>query len=619
MRLKKLKVKGFRSLKDVEVGFSDLTVLIGENDAGKSSILDLLEILLGNKPLEKDDFYYPLEGIQESKIEIECEFSLGENDEQAQEFSKNGSLIIKKNFHSNIQNVESKYWGTKMTDETLDVNFSSLGADEQKAFIQRLQPDVPEQDVSNAPKRVAWFKIYCDSAAKIDAWIEFPVRLEKLLPRFERYSAMDYKTPSVLVAKTLKQVYEETIFETVQEDGIETRRLIKELRDVEDKAKQQMSARVEDLEEYIKRYNKRIKDFDYQPKFDFLDSLKPGEFLVNSGRGLHPLSKIGDGSKRRMHMAVTDWDKDINIAQARADSNLPSIIRGYDEPDTNLHYGAQRLMYQSIEEIVTSENSRVQAILCTHSLAMIDRAPTQNIRMLSMSDQGYTEVQKLETQNDPDVENFLLGLARELGITNSIIFYERCFVLIEGETEENALPILYKKIYKRSMVEDGIRLINVKGNGAVKEFLKILSNNRQKYTLVFIDKDSIGNRAAKLSPNVLHEAQFSEEFLREHVIYIGEQEFEDAFSNKAIINCLNQNWPKVLGCWEEIEIQSMRAEKKFSDALKKSVFESHTQEDGRQWSKPDFGKVLADFCENSDIPVSVVSFFEKARQIAQVS
>ncbi len=614
MRLNRLHVKGFRSLKDVEIIFTDLTVLIGENDAGKSSILDLLEILLGNKPLEENDFYCSLNGTPETKIEIEAEFILGENDDQARKFSINDRLRIKKIFTSERKLVESKYWGAKIADDTLNIDFTALDADKQKEFIQRSQHDITDQEISNAKKRVEWFTNYLKNAPKTEDWIDSQSVIEKLLPRFERYSAMDYKTPSAIVAKTLKQVYEQTIFETAQENGLESRRLVKELRDVEEKARKQISTKVDDLEKYIKRYNKRITGFGYQPNFNFLDSLKDGEFLVNSGRGLHPLSRIGDGSKRRMYMAVMDWDKDVNIIQAKADANLPSIIRGYDEPDTNLHYGAQRLMYQSIEEIVTSENSRVQAILCTHSLAMIDRAPTQNIRMLTMNEQGCTEIEKLETQDDPEIENFLLGLARELGITNSMIFYERCFVLIEGETEENALPILYKKFYNRSMVEDGIRLINIRGNSAANEFLRILSSNRQKFTLVFIDADSKDHRAAKLSKDTLKDARFAEDFIKNHVFYVGNKEFEDAFPDDVIVKCLNLRWRKNEGDWNEVEIRNLRESKKFSDAIKQAVHENSHY--GDKWDKPYFGKALAENCNIEQIPQVIKDLFIQAQEIA---
>ena len=46
-------------MKNVEITFKDdLVVLIGENDGGKTSIVDTLKIMFNNKTVEEDDFYY---------------------------------------------------------------------------------------------------------------------------------------------------------------------------------------------------------------------------------------------------------------------------------------------------------------------------------------------------------------------------------------------------------------------------------------------------------------------------------------------------------------------------------------------------------------------------------
>lgn len=615
MQLTKLSVNGFRSLREFNVDFSKLAVLIGENDAGKSSVLDLLDIFFTGKHPDQDDYFCSLDGERAKTIDVVCEFSIGENDDSAKPFAVNNVLVIKRIYKAGDQSFETSYLGEVFENEDLNVDFRDLDANSQRTLIRKLNPDVLDADISNTEKRISWFHAHCGQATKRQDWLQSPPRWGNFLPRFERYSAMDYKTPSSLVSKTLKQVFEQTIFETEGDNG--ERKLIKELRDVEAKARKELSVKINELEGHIKKYNKRIKDIGYEPEFDFVNSLKSGEFLIDTGRGSHLLTKIGDGSKRRLFMAVMDWDREVTISQARDESNLPSIIRGYDEPDTNLHYGAQRLMYQTIDEIVNSENSRVQAVLCTHSLAMIDRAPSQNIRKLSLDDDGCTQVEKLVTNDDPEIENFLLGLARELGITNSIMFYERCFVLIEGETEENALPILYKRIYGRSLIEDGIRVINVRGNGAVKEFLKILSTNRQKFTLVFIDNDSRGDPSAKLRPEIFREAQFGEEFIREQVVYVGDQEFEDLFSNSSIANCLNHHWPKANGLWQDEEIDPLRRERKFSDALRRVVYGNQNPDSGSNWSKPEFGKILAESIDQSGIPQSILDFFEKMRSVAQ--
>ena len=48
MRLKKLRLKNFRSYRDVEFDFDNLNVIIGKNDVGKSTVLDALNIFFNS-------------------------------------------------------------------------------------------------------------------------------------------------------------------------------------------------------------------------------------------------------------------------------------------------------------------------------------------------------------------------------------------------------------------------------------------------------------------------------------------------------------------------------------------------------------------------------------------
>ena len=234
--------------------------------------------------------------------------------------------------------------------------------------------------------------------------------------------------------------------------------------------------------------------------------------------------------------------------------------------------------------------------------------------MLCLSD-GCTSIEQLETDGDPDVEQFLRELARELGITNTLMFYERCFILVEGETEENALPILYRKIYGNSLLEDGIH-INLKGNGSAKEFLKLLGRNRQELTIVFVDNDTQNNREAHLTEETLCYAGFSDDFIAERFLYVGDQEFEDAFSDAVISRCLQAEWPKSEGEWIPDNIVPLREKnKKFSKALQDLVWQN-TTEDMPKWSKPIFGKELAQCCNDGEVPQAIQYLFEIARAVA---
>jgi predicted ATP-dependent endonuclease of OLD family len=60
MKIKKIKIKNFRSYKDeVEIALGDLTAFVGKNDIGKSTVLEALDIFFNDSKgvikLDKDD------------------------------------------------------------------------------------------------------------------------------------------------------------------------------------------------------------------------------------------------------------------------------------------------------------------------------------------------------------------------------------------------------------------------------------------------------------------------------------------------------------------------------------------------------------------------------------
>lgn len=305
-------------------------------------------------------------------------------------------------------------------------------------------------------------------------------------------------------------------------------------------------------------------------------------------------------------MATLDWDQQILFER---DESARAIIRGYDEPDTNLHYEAQRRMYNTIADIAQQDSSRVQAIICTHSLTMIDRAPAACINLLRLSESGDTDVEILETDNDPEVEDFLHLLASELGITNTMMFYERCYIIVEGATEENSLPVLYRRVYGRSMIDDGIRLINIEGKGGRRGLLKLFGKNRQEITLSLLDPDDD-------LVSELEYAGFSEENMEKNVIYVGDKEYEDAFSNEDLCACLSEVWPRVDGrSWTNEDLQPLREDdKKFSSALLELIYVNTNT--GPECKKPVLGVELAKRCLLERIPDPIKRLFERSREIS---
>ena len=137
-----------------------------------------------------------------------------------------------------------------------------------------------------------------------------------------------------------------------------------------------------------------------------------------------------------------------------------------------------------MKNLSEQDGINVQPILCTHSLSMIDRAPARIINhVINKNGKSYVEFLK---GGEEDINKFLDNVSSISGISNSSLFFERCFLIVEGETEYNAFPGLFKKNTGKNLHEDGVVIVNIEGNEYWKSFLKLLNKNKQNATILFI-------------------------------------------------------------------------------------------------------------------------------------
>src|SRR5699024_2646501 len=85
--LKSIRVHGFRGLDNVELDFEPTTVLVGTNNAGKTTLLKALQLALSTSlSVSEDDFFFS-EKITCKKIVIDLLFiSIDKNSQQMSEF-----------------------------------------------------------------------------------------------------------------------------------------------------------------------------------------------------------------------------------------------------------------------------------------------------------------------------------------------------------------------------------------------------------------------------------------------------------------------------------------------------------------------------------------------------
>jgi len=568
MKLYSLQIKGFKCYEDSgEIPFHNLTIFIGENDAGKSTVLHALEVFFTNKHPEENYFRNGTD-----LIEISIVFKVDTPPEEIKDFVINKELKIKKIFKKGdfvkIEILKESFTNNKLND------YLNLKSEDLKTLLEELSLE-PQ---SNNPARIQSVEKYIDEnqvlIPKINNWSEINwTSVNKYLPIFQKYSSSDYGNPVALIKKTLDIVYRESFYEKDAE-GKDV--LLPHFKDLQEKIEKKLNKTIEEkLLEYIIKYTPEVREIKGNYSIDFAEGLTlDGLSIKDESNRLKPLNQIGDGSKKKLFLSILEWDKDISSKSVFC----RSIIRGYDEPDASLHYNAQRKMFYALDGLANDPLQNIQAIICTHSLTMIDRAPAKCINHI-MRDKitERSTIEHLDSNEDEDIEYFLSQISEISGIKNSSIFYEKCFFLVEGHTEAGALPILYKTYTGKTMSEDGVVLINLKTNGQWDNALKFLHARRKKCTVLMLDTDvQLSSSTNQVTIPKLQKSGFDPTFLSSNCFLIGTKEFEDVFTDVQLTAVCNEMFKKNNGSvWVENDFASIRSDKKFSNSLNRLLFEQY--------------------------------------------
>jgi putative ATP-dependent endonuclease of OLD family len=612
MLLIKLSVRNLKCYTSVvDVPLHRLTVFIGENDAGKTVLLDALQLLLENRSPVLSDYRKIGSEPPSEEIVISGVFEIETTDQIPEDFhpSDKNEFILTKTFTQRSSKCE--ILGQGFGNPALN-NFESQLADTQKDLLREFGVESP---AANKPGRVEQFsQLVAENRipkSNMQREVQFS-QIADFLPRFQRISSADYKQPDSLIQSTLQDTVN-SFLRPKNETGDPT--LLPELVDIQSRIKTALDLKVSEMEEILKQINPKLRGLSVQPAVDFSKSVTSRNLMIDLGNGHQLIDSFGEGTKKKLWMGIIDW---IGKTQNQM-ADLP-YFRVYDEPDVNLDYSAERKLFANILESTTRENSRTQSVVCTHAVTLVDRAPAHSINLIQVDSEGERSINFLNDSNDDNVKGFLATMGRSVGIANSALFYERAFIVVEGESEENALPILYRNLYRRSMIEDGLVLINLRTCGAWKSVLKVLQANKFDITVMLLDQDC--NRpesSAFITPIILNELGFSPDWQANNCLYIGTKEFEDAFLTEDMVSVLNVNWRKNDGSlWISQDVDQFREpDKKFADDLLTHIRSSCVPQLRSTMRKPVLSEKLAVQCNCSErIPEKIKLVFAKALQIA---
>jgi predicted ATP-dependent endonuclease of OLD family len=129
MIIKKLKINKYKSIRKViNLDFSGLNIFIGQNNCGKSNILDAMEFIF-DKQKDKTNLFYP-----DSDIELKLEFDVEEQQKHGLDNIVNLNLKKNKREFSNQKSLEFLKQKVKRLDEDTFIDYKQIKKDYNTLF-----------------------------------------------------------------------------------------------------------------------------------------------------------------------------------------------------------------------------------------------------------------------------------------------------------------------------------------------------------------------------------------------------------------------------------------------------------------------------------------------------
>ncbi|MDN5331487.1 MAG: putative ATP-dependent endonuclease of the family [Tepidanaerobacteraceae bacterium] len=624
MIIKKLKVKNFRSLKDIEVDFqSDLTLIVGENDSGKSSLLDVLRILFNvgedTKRDKKDKFKiedgdYYLEERKGKQNNLE-----GNEGEQIIEFKailfNDVEIKYRKNkdeFEPNLEIWLPSAEFRKYIDSPEEIEKLSLQEIKNKLVLLEGANKRRKDNEENLKNRFK--QILEESKEDILTKSKIKSSISKIEDYLNQYFTVVYLSGKTFynIEDIILKIYLKQDFDAIWDKKIMLRDTEKTLEEIlEDevtniiKEKEDGVINKEVLPD-IKKFLPNISRISLVPNFFPIDitqkfvELKVS-FEDDNNREIL-LDKKGDGTKRRVTLALLNYARQL-------DTDKP-VLYLFDEPDTHLHVKAQYELLTILDEL----KEKNQVIITTHSPFIINYMPPHKITLFELKE-GQTRVKRIV--EDADVGNLL----KDLGIENSNLFFTRKILLLEGKSDKAAIDMLYFKWKSRFLKNDLIAVITLDGNGNACSFARLIQEFMPDVPVyIFLDRDVKNNPKHNIHKFV---KECQEKGIKIIDLYVGTKELEDAFSDDILVESIykiiiNNNFDAGINITqEEIKNRIMfwrkelnnNNEFKFSKEIQKFI----QDKTGKPIDKEEITSQIAICCPEDKIPEEIIDLFEKMR------
>ncbi len=438
MIIKNIEIKNYRGLNNLDIKFNEInSYILGDNGVGKSSILDLLNIIFNKGSFNESDFYN-----LDDKIEIVIQFKLSD--------------------------LEIGYF-----EDIFDTNSDNL------ISIVALQ--------ENINGRIDFFHK--------ETGLTIPYSKIKNLP-FVYYNSvkapeeMNFKK-SKTAGKFLNAIIEKYIkdYKIKSEDVVDEQK-VNEVANSINKLLNKISI-IQDLDIAAKLENDAIRLIPQLIGLSNSDNIS----INNMGSGIRYMSYVFFEILNTI-MKKIDNDKEITFINKDGKRVLPVII-ALDEPEIHLHPYMQRNLMNNVKKIINNEDNNFlellktcfdidgiigQLIICTHSPNILSNNYKEYIRIFKENDQIFTK-SGIDIAFETDEEKHLLAHIQDI----KECFFSNVVLIYEGISEIGSIPYFAQKL---NIDLDYLKIATIDAGGktSIPLIEKIIKNFGIKVICV-MDKD----------------------------------------------------------------------------------------------------------------------------------
>ena len=556
LELESFRVEGLRALFSTEeIPLQAPTILTGGNDGGKTTALNALAFLLGEWVPGPED-YTKLGVAEEGKTEVmgservavTGNFSI--DAELAAELGREGDSITVRR----TVGPESRPRYEVLDELASDERLRDLGENKLDE-LRELCAEFGIEPEGRKSAKATWLEpleVLAEEGETVEGWTACGAEVVERLPRCLVFSSTEEPAPAAQIKRALKVAYE---------TAIENEDYTGPLREAEKLLRGRLEDEAVALCDHIAERCPELSEIMIEPQVALSEGFSKVEVRTSRGSVTRiPLEHSGAGRQRQVNLAIWEW---VEKLLEESPEGGRGVVIAYDEPDTHLDYGHQRELVNLIQ--TQCERAGTRMIVATHSLNLIDRVSINDVVHLRLVE-DRTEVVRLLGDRHDETQRHLADVSAAMGLRNSVLLHERCFVGVEGATETQAFPLLFNLAQGMSLQSAGIALIAGNSNEGALRFAQFLRENERKVAFV-VDRDSVkGESRRSFRKDKLDEIGIPEEAVH----YLGKQEVEDLFTIEQWIAAANAHWPRDDGeDWtvEDLAALKLASTSKFSGAL----------------------------------------------------